>query len=243
MSMFQRTFIVMLAALAGALIAASPAHGALITIANAGFENVQIANGDYSNSSANHPDWTRVGAGAYTGVANPPAGDATLIGSVVGGFGGPTEGEQYGWAVNGLGLQQTIAGATFDASENYVLRVDAALSSYTLPANANVGYIITFHLETGILLGQLEFSSDEDNIKDGVFRTRTLNYIGGTQGDGKDGLEMTIRLQSFNFGPIPDRYGAAFDNIRLESSPVPEPAATAGALLSLGVLALRRRPR
>lgn len=204
------------------------AHAASIPIINAGLESVQIGSG-YSYSSLDHPGWTRVGTpGAFTGVANPPAGDDTLRGLVIAGFGSPTEGEQFGWAANGFGFQQIITGVPFDASENYVLRVDAALSSESLPADANVGYTITFHLVGGIQLAdQLQFSSGADGIKDGAFRTRTMNYIGGTLSDGLDGIEMVIRIQSANFGGPVDRYGAAFDNIRLEVNPVPEPRSIA----------------
>jgi hypothetical protein len=215
-------------------------QAAPIPITNAGFESVQIGSG-YSSSLLNHPGWTRVGTpGAFTGVANPPAGDATLSGQVIAGLGSPTEGEQFGWAVNGFAFQQVISSVPFDASENYVLNVDAALSSDSDPSNANVGYIITFHLVGGIqLASQLEFSSAADSIKDGVFRTRTMSYVGGTLSDAHDGIEMVIRLQSANFGGSATRFGAAFDNIRLEVNPVPEPAAIALAASALILLAGR----
>ncbi|MCC7474834.1 MAG: hypothetical protein IT425_05525 [Pirellulales bacterium] len=220
-------------------------QAAAIPIVNAGFESVQIGSG-YSYSLADHPGWSRVSQPhPFTGIANPPAGDNTANGHVIAGFGSPTEGEQFGWTANGFGLQQVITSVPFDASENYTLRVDAALSSDSDPSDANVGYIITFHLVGGILLGdQLEFDSASHAIKDGGFRTRTINYVGGTLSDGHDGINMVIRLQSANFGgPPPDRYGAAFDNIRLEVSPVPEPSSIVLAVSAIVIISSRRRAR
>jgi hypothetical protein len=215
---------------------------ASIPITNPGFESVQIGPG-YSTSLLNHPGWSRVGqALPFTGIANPPAGDNTLNGQVIAGFGSPTEGVQYGWTANGFGLQQVITGVPFDASENYMLSVDAALSSDSDPSNANVGYIISFYLDGGIqLASQLEISSASHGIKDGVFRTWTMSYVGGTLSDGHDGIEMVIRIQSANFGGYATRYGAAFDNIRLEINPVPEPGAIVLAGSAIILLTWRRQ--
>lgn len=145
------------------------------------------------------------------------------------------------------GLQQTLT-ATLQPDQRYTLQVDVGniASGTSLPGSSG-GAGVFFNLagfpgyRIDLLAGGQVLASDINTlgglIPEGQFRTATLGFQSAHAGNALFGQALAIRLVNLKQPgtPLAPNVEVDFDNVRLDASPVPEPAA---ALLGLAGLAL-----
>lgn len=220
---------IVLIALMAVMASGIAAKADVINIVNAGFEDNQLSPDSFSGL-ASHPGWSDAFANVG-GVAHPPLGTGP---SLIHSIDVAPEGNQFGYARNGSGLIQTLTD-TFDPSRSYTLSVDAATSSLSAALNlpgTDVGYRIQLRTSGGILADAI-FTESGGTPRDDIFRRRTVEWNPGDSfAPVSAGQQLQILLQSFNDGNVGgSSFGAAFDDVQLDASAVPEPSTW--ALLTL----------
>jgi hypothetical protein len=205
------------------------AQAGIISVQNAGFETDRVG-GDGSWSTTAPTGWDVVGdlnaSDNYFGVWNPVAN------------GYPTEGRKVAYldiATSGplgyLGFEQVLS--TTAVLANYVLEVDVGNTDWG--SNSYVGfpgYRVEFLLDDVVVA-----SDSTQNPAEGKFSTSTVSY---TAQIGDEGKKLSLRLLNTNASGLGREVD--FDNVRLNTTNIPEPATV--LLVALGLIGLagsRRR--
>jgi hypothetical protein len=214
----------------------TPSRAAVITVPNPSFEAPDAADG--ANVSPGPTGWTAVNAGAFDPTNTNYAG--TTGNNVQGAL--PDGGQAAFVFANGTAAGSLTSAAsltTIAADTTYTLTV-AVGKELATGAGGRVGYNAGIALlANGAAIPAATLTGID--IPVGTFQDRTVAFTTAATGDPLVGQSLTIRLSQAgatagNF-PAPD-----FDNVRLDGSPVPEPA-SAGLLAvgGVGLLARRRR--
>jgi len=189
-----------------ALTAGAGARAAPIVIANAGFESPSL--GDNGFTSGSIDGWVAAGGGGR-GVFNP-----TTTGLVA-----PTEGVQVAYIdpddrFGAASITQSLS-TLISAGTRYVLEADFA---YRL----NCCGTPTFSL--ALLAGGTAVASftggPSEGFSNAAFKTATVEFVAPLSGPLL-GQALGIRISSF----APFTTQIDFDNVRVNASPVPLPAA------------------
>lgn len=213
------------------------------------------------------PGLTNGGAGAngfYIGTLTPELNTDTPAPDDLdyfpnGGFDGQRVGIAFNFGDSGggpdtgdlgeYGLQQILS-TSIAANTSYTLQVEignittGTSASGTFPLLGFPGYRIA------LLADGVEFAADENgltfnDIPEGEFRTATLNYVTGAS-DSEIGATLGIRLVNLNDTtntPSGNDIEVDFDNVRLDATPIPEPAMMAMMIgaMNLMLAVMRRR--
>lgn len=216
-------------------------RAAIISVANPGFESPAIADGTF-NTSAVPPGWSAYGyvdvfAGRDLGVLNPattvlyadPVPEGSNVGVVFLLTGGPTE----------SGLQQTLAD-TLQVGVTYTLSVHVGNIA---PDGGSFDFTGFPGYRVDLMAGTQLIATDNNTVSpgEGRFLQSTVTAVIGASHPAA-GLPLGIRLVSLDG---PSGIEVNFDNVRLEVTAVPEPAATTGCV-AVGLVTLawiRRRDR
>jgi hapalindole H/12-epi-hapalindole U/12-epi-fischerindole U synthase len=225
------------------------AHAAPLTIQNAGFETPFLANNTFNVASPGPSGWSAYGTINHNnrsiGAINPTG--STLY------PGGAPEGRNAGvvflmdnannqsqFAGIESGLVQTLA-ATLQTNTRYTLTVevgnmanDSATTNNAFNFTGFPGYRID------LLAGGQVLASDNNTLlpAEGTFLTSQVELSIGAS-HVLAGQALGIRLVNLNAAPGIE---VNFDNVRLDATAIPEPAAAAGLFGSATLaLALRRR--
>ena len=210
-----------------------PLHAASIAVANFNFE----IGGGPDNSFTNNPGviptgWTAIGgglSGSFYGYFNPDNSTYTGTSGVPGTIGtmdGPNV-FYFGSALPGQGIQQTV-GANYEADTNYNLTV--AVGTRILALNQN-------DLEVQLLAGSTVVANEI--FTPGVsssFTDRSLIHLADAGNVALYGQPLTIRFLERG-----TNFEVDIDNVRLTSTPVPEPSSVILLLSLAGASFLRRR--
>ena len=244
------------------LVGAFDAQAAAVSITNAGFEADTIPGGAFvvlqpQGWSPYDPDnllGSPSGVNAI-GVIRPlPGTEYFPLGTTQGNnaalvfLAGNGNGE--------AGLQQTLA-ATLLPGQRYTLKVDIGniASGTSLPGSSG-GAGVFFNLNgfpgyrLDLMAGASILASDVNSIgatiPEGAFRTANLSFDADLAAPALFGQPLGIRLVNLKLpgSPGSPNIEVDFDHVRLDVSPVPEPAGLVmllGGLLLLGALPRRRR--
>ena len=229
-----------------ALILALPmaAGAALVTITNPSFESPITAPGNFSGSTTAGPaGWSVYNAGAtnsdrFFGVWNPattdsysdPVPNGANIGVV---FLDNTTG------IAEAGLRQVLA-ATLQLSTQYTLTVEVGNFD---PGAGGAPWDFTGFpgYRVDLFAGSTLIGSDNNTLlpAEGRFLTSTVSFTTGAS-HAQAGQPLGIRLVNLNGAGVE----VNFDQVRLDATSVPEPAAFAfGTLVALIAASRRIRPR
>jgi hypothetical protein len=231
-----------IAALAAAASSAGGAQAAVVSLVNADFEDAYVAPYDGAFAAGHErglPGWA---GGSSTGQWNPTAAafaDEAAHGVV-------------GWAT-GSGLYPTrspsiltqlVGGQTLQANTRYTLTVDVGNQFYN-PGGAfgyDIGLIGGDFGSGSVILASLAGSTDMlgKAIAAGQFGTVQLVFETGSSG--------AFLGKTFGIGLAGTGKGAAFDNVRLDATPlqvsaVPEPATWAMMITGFGAAGAMVRTR
>lgn len=238
----QPAFSTLATALSLAAFGLAPvARAALISVTNPGFESPTLADGTF-NTDVLPTGWSAYGytdvfAGRNLGVLNPattvlyadPVPEGSNVGVVFLLTGGPTE----------SGLQQTLAD-TLQVGMTYTLNVHVGNIA---PDGGSFDFTGFPGYRVDLMAGTQLIASDNNTLSpgEGRFLQSTVTAVIGASHPAA-GLPLGIRLVSLDG---PSGIEVNFDNVRLEVTAVPEPAATtAGVAVGLLTFAwIRRRGR
>lgn len=207
-----------------ALIANSGARAASIVIANPGFETPSVVDSGFTSGSID--GWIASGGGGR-GVFNPTATHLVA----------PTEGVQVGYIdpddrFGASSITQSLS-TLISAGTRYVLEADFA---YRL----NCCGTPTFSL--ALLAGGTSVASftggPSEGFSNAAFKTATVEFVAPLAGPLL-GQALGIRISTV--GPFTTQID--FDNVRLNASPVPLPAASLLFGTALAITAGLRRYR
>jgi hypothetical protein len=212
---------------------------ASISINNYDFETGGVPDGFFSNNPAVVPTgWniTPVGAaGAFYGYLNPQDDiypGTTGLPGVTGTMAGPNV-FYFGDLQRGFGLSQTL-GANFAFETNYDLTVAWGIRLQTQFA---ADLRMTLSVAGNILADRTYLANDYKTTYAGTFFDVTLPYAWNASHSPLVGSPLTITF--FEEG---ENFELDIDNVRLTSSPVPEPSTYALLLMTgAGLLWLRKR--
>jgi hypothetical protein len=229
------------------LTLAVAAQAAPIAVPNSSFETPDVADG--ARAGALNPDSTTV-PGWSSGFAGPPVSvggvqdpqDAQFPGSTANGS--PLPGSGAGFQV--LFLEGTLASNSQTFSTTLPVAILEADTTYTLtvavgnPLDSEPGDAVIEFVVDGTPTAETVAASG--TLPDGTFTDVQLELVLGP-GDPLAGGELDIRLgQEQTANLLQTLY---FDDVRMEDTTVPEPAAS--GLLAVGVAVLagaaRRRSR
>jgi hypothetical protein len=182
-----------------------------IFIGNFSFEDPALADGGFTHAVP-VPGWVVVGS---SGVFNPTSAQLSQ---------GPTNGVQVGYSNNtGVGLQQDLA-AVVTANTVYTLMVDLQSRTDGLTHQSTT-------LELRTVANDLLASATFGPIPGGANQLLTATFIATA---ANPNLGENLRINLIAGGTQSD-----WDNVRLDSTPVPEPGTLfllGAALAGLGVM-------
>lgn len=219
-------------------------HAASITVLNPSFEDTVLSPGTFSTGSA-PAGWSAYGSIDFNaraiGSLNPASTtlysaavpDGANVGVVFLLDGGP--------AVES-GLSQTL-GATLQLNTTYTLQVEVGnIANDPNPPHSSFNFSGFPGYRIDLLAGGTVIASDNNSLlpAEGQFLTSTvLLSIGGSHAQA--GQTLAIRLVNLDGD---NGIEVNFDNVRLDASPIPEPAqatlAAGASLLALAGVTRRR---
>lgn len=228
------------------LVAPVASQAAAISITNAGFETPVIAAGTFEVSSA-PSGWSAYGTinggNRSVGVLNPSS--TTLYAS------GAAEGVNVGVVFLGdagsgveSGLVQTLS-ATLSLNTRYVLTVAVGnITNDAQPLHNSFNFTGFPGYRVDFLAGGTVIASDNNSLlpSEGQFLTSTVDLSIGAS-HAQAGQALGIRL--VNLDGV-NGLEVNFDDLRLDASPIPEPATASlvlGAAALVGVSCRRSRRR
>lgn len=230
--------------------ALSSAHAALLAIQNAGFETLFLADNTFNVAAPGPAGWSAYGSINHNnrsiGAVNPTG--STLY------PGGAPEGRNVGvvflmdnasnqsqFAGIESGLVQTLA-ATLQTNTRYTLTVEVGNMAND-STTTNSAFVFTGFpgYRVDLLAGGQVIASDNNSLlpAEGTFLTSQFSLSVGAS-HALAGQALGIRLVNLNAAPGIE---VNFDDVRLDATAIPEPAAAA-SLLGAATLApalLRRR--
>lgn len=229
-----------MAAIAAALVlAAGHAHGASIPVENPGFEAVVLSNPD-STLDQVPPGW-RVHQNAFDeyfnfdyGTANPPiaglggTGDAAYLAPV-------PDGNNVGYLYvvgNGFAVFSQVLDATLQAGTT---RLTVSVGNPRSYFDYNLDGFPGARIEIDAGDQRLVYS-DVVALEEASFQT-VVAEIQVEPNDARIGRELSIWLFNGNSG---GGYEVDFDDVRVETTPVPEPASAASTAIAVIALAALR---
>jgi hypothetical protein len=216
-------------AVVGSVSLVASVQAAPVSVGNAGFESPADAEGAFGVVDVWTTSTSGITNGAQFGAYNPGAADYP--------GGTAPEGLNVGWIYNvyapseePYNMEQTLS-AVLTAGTRYTLTVEVG-NPLTYPGNNPY--------QVQLLAGSTVLAMDDNSltIPKGTFQTSTVTYD-ATAGDPQLGQALTIRLVN-----LPDANASEvdFDNVRLNATAIPEPAALA-TLPLLAAASLSRRSR
>ncbi len=248
-----------------ALVGTSASHTAPLTVVNAGFEDIsgETPSNEFTfgplngwalyeeagldTSGGNGPDFFIGTLTPQLNADTPEPGDFSFF------PGGASEGNRVGIAFNFAGRTDTgggleyglsqILGDTLLANRQYTLQIDIGNIASGTASNGSFFNLDGFPgYRVDLMAGSTILASDNNtlagSIAEGEFALSTVTFTTGAVHTNL-GENLAIRLVNLNVTD-PSAPGADlevdFDNVRLDATAVPEPAAT--ALISLGVIGL-----
>jgi hypothetical protein len=226
---------------AASLLPSGVAPAAPITVLNHSFEVPVTAPATFTGSQSAAPaSWTVYNSGAtnnmrFFGVWNPSTTNSFVNGAPDGANIGVVFLENTTNLAE-AGLRQALA-ATLQLSMQYTLTVEVGNFSDAPPEAFEFTGFPGYRVE--LFAGSTLLALDNNTLSpgEGIFATSVVSFTTGAS-HANAGQPLAIRLVNLN-GPGTE---VNFDNVRLDASPVPEPAT--GLLGAIGVLcALCKRHR
>lgn len=215
--------LVLIAGILGA--SALSSMGAMITVQNSSFENPALAEGAITlhQTPPGVPNWTIAAANNTVGIINLDEGGAGANPD----FMGAADGLNVLWMNEGTATQAT--GEIIAADTTYTLTV--AIAHRNITGGQFAGELPNTYL-IELLAGGTPIASSSTPATSGTAWQDSVATVDILAGSPHIGQTLSIRFSVG--GPQP-----LFDNVRLDGSPVPEPASL--MLASLGVFLLYRR--
>ena len=245
---FARTSVL---ALVASLLLACPAAATLIIIPNASFEDPDVADNTFTASSGFMPipNWTFAqtfngdfGAGVWDPVDSDYTGTTGDNAALPGTASGGQVGYMYLAQTDDTMLAEVMAELTPESNLAFI----QPLTIYTL--TVAIGHSQTFlagDVKVGLYRGDNQTALSETIIPSAAVPANTFadfsSVFVSPADDELTDVPLVIRVTHTHDGP--GERSVDFDNVRLDVTPVPEPAGI--ATLALGSLAAvtRRRPR
>ncbi|MDB5295834.1 MAG: hypothetical protein JWO31_1817 [Phycisphaerales bacterium] len=217
------------------------AAAAPVPLLNASFESPALADGV---ATLTVPSWTQGGTGSnQSGVYNPTTAAFAGASSGAGNLPAPAAGPQAAFMNTGGIGSATLTSATplgaILASTKYTLTVALGVRSDFPAAGVRLDnvYVEMTAGASGASLTGAYLAFDANTLPAGSFKDYAVTFSTGASGNViGQALSVDMGYQSTT------NSGVMADNVRLDASPVPEPA-TPALLLVAGTALLRRRAR
>ena len=246
----MKTLLLTTLTLAASLTAA---RAELLTIQNAGFETHFLADNSFNVATPGPSGWSAYGTINHNnrsiGAVNP-AGSLLYPGGAPEGrnvgvvFLMDNPGNQSQFAGIESGLVQTLA-ATLQTNTRYTLTVEVGnMAPDTSPNNNSFAFTGFPGYRVDLLAGGQVIASDNNTLlpAEGTFLTSQFSLSIGAS-HALAGQSLGIRLVNLNAAPGIE---VNFDNVRLDATAIPEPAAFAclfgTTTLTLALFRRRARP-
>lgn len=225
--------IMALAVMVVAFVAAARATD--LTLSNSGFQTDAVADGEPSTTTPT--DWNPAPGTTGTGVVWNPTSSSFLGANGNGSLPSPAAGSQCLWVTGEPNLYQLYGMLVSPIQANKVYTLTAAVGA---PLDRDFGYFGIYMAGATLSGNYLEVASNSGSTgiedRSGLFYDKSASFNTGPGGStGAVGRYLVVTLGG-------DR--AAYDNIRLTVSDVPEPGAvmllTTGTLVGLLACVWRR---